>query len=161
MTSTPTDPDEDTALPDDIVVSLAAGVAEVELSGAQARSLRARLEEGIENSPSAERSERLTQAAGAGEWVRLSPLVSMKVLHRDAQGVSFFLRLDPGAELPPHIHHADEECLVVEGELRLGEGILLRAGDYHFAPRGLPHATARSVGGATLFLRSARPAYAV
>lgn len=149
------------ALPGDVVEAFAAAVAEVELKPERAWTLRARLEEGLQNlSPNAA-ADYYTLAAGAGEWVRLAPLVSMKILHRDTQGVSFFLRLEPGAELPPHIHHADEECLVVEGELRLGEGILLRAGDYHFAPRGLPHATARSTCGATLFLRSARPAYAV
>ncbi|MGQ0656522.1 MAG: cupin domain-containing protein [Chromatiales bacterium] len=159
MKSHPPDHAENDVLPDDIIYALSAAVAAVEPNPGQARALRARLEEGMENSGKDEQSSYFTLAAGAGEWVNLTPLVSMKILHRDAQGVSFFLRLQPGAELPPHIHFADEECLVLEGELRLGEGVLLRAGDYHFAPKGLPHATARSARGATLFLRSAKPAY--
>jgi quercetin dioxygenase-like cupin family protein len=83
----------------------------------------------------------------------------MKILYRDSTATSFLLRLSPGAKLPPHVHAADEECLVLEGELLLAEGVRLKAGDYHFAPRGLPHGTAHSPSGALLFRRSEKPAY--
>ncbi|MGH8501207.1 MAG: cupin domain-containing protein [Gammaproteobacteria bacterium] len=76
-----------------------------------------------------------------------------------ARATSFRLRREPGARLPAHVHVADEECLVLEGELHLGEGVILKAGDYHFAPRGLPHGAAERPSGALLFLRSEKPAY--
>ena len=59
----------------------------------------------------------------------------------------------PGASLPAHDHPADEECLVLEGEVMLGD-ILGRAGDYHLAPKGLPHGTITSKTGALLFIRA-------
>ena len=49
----------------------------------------------------------------------------------------------PGAGIPPHIHHREEETFhVLEGELEFwcgGHTTLLRAGDTAFAPRHIPH----------------------
>lgn len=56
--------------------------------------------------------------------------------------------------MPPHEHPLDEECLVLEGEFTL-ESIKLRAGDFHFAPKGMTHGVARSEHGALLYIRGA------
>jgi quercetin dioxygenase-like cupin family protein len=53
---------------------------------------------------------------------------------------------DPrGTATPMHLHHRDDETFyVIEGEIVVfigDERIALSAGDYAFAPRGIPHAT--------------------
>jgi len=53
---------------------------------------------------------------------------------------------DPRGTAPPmHLHHnADETFYVIEGEIIVligDERITLSAGDYAFAPRGIPHST--------------------
>lgn len=97
----------------------------------------------------------LTIRANEGEWTRLTPLVEMKLLYSDVaqHSRSFLLRMHPGASLPAHDHPADEECLVLEGEVMLGD-IAGRAGDYHLAPKGLPHGTITTKTGALLFIRA-------
>jgi quercetin dioxygenase-like cupin family protein len=90
--------------------------------------------------------------------VTVDSKLDMKILYKDSRATSFLLRLQPGARLPSYVHAADEECLVLEGELWLAEGVRLKAGDYHFAPKGLPHGVAESPSGALVFLRSEKPA---
>lgn len=89
-----------------------------------------------------------------GEWVTLGPGVEKKLLHRDTQqGIqSFLLRLKPGAVVPAHDHPKTEECVVLEGDLRMGADVL-RAGEYHLAPAGIPHPALTTTGGALVFLR--------
>lgn len=103
----------------------------------------------------ADRSIR-TVRADEGEWKVLLPRVKIKVLRDGPDAQSYLLRLEPGAVLPPHHHPADEECVVLEGEVRLGE-VVARAGDYHLAPRGRTHDPIVSETGALLFLRGAAP----
>lgn len=98
----------------------------------------------------------LTIRAGEGEWIRLGPKVEMKTLRREGAITSFLLRLAPGAVLPPHGHDQDEECICLEGEVQFGD-IVVRAGDFHLAPRGTPHGLMRSRRGALLYLRGADP----
>ena len=92
-----------------------------------------------------------------GQWAPFSPKVSIKVLRRDVDTQSYLLKLEPGAVLLPHVHDYDEECMVLEGEVCIGE-VLVTQGAYHLAPRGVSHAPIRSDHGALLFLRGAIPA---
>jgi len=98
-----------------------------------------------------------TIQAAEGEWAPFSPKVSIKVLRRDVDTQSYLLRLEPGAVLLPHVHDHDEECMVLEGEVRIGD-LVVRQGAYHLAPRGVVHEPIVSEGGALLFLRGAIPA---
>lgn len=100
----------------------------------------------------------VTIRAGAGEWTPLAPGIAVKLLFEDrAAGMrSILMRLDPGVSYEGHDHPADEECLMIEGEMTLGD-ITLRAGDYHLAPKGLPHGLVSSAKGAVVFIRSAIP----
>jgi len=93
-----------------------------------------------------------------GEWQKFSPKVSIKVLRRDEDEntQSYLLRLEPGAVLLPHVHGRDEECMVLEGEVRIGE-FVVRQGSYHLAPAGVSHEPISSEAGALLFLRGAIP----
>ena len=85
-----------------------------------------------------------------GEWGRLVPGVRVKRLCGDARSV--LLELQPGAVIPFHRHHEDEECVVLRGEAQLGD-ITVGVGDYHLARSGSRHGVVRSRGGALLYLR--------
>ena len=92
--------------------------------------------------------------AGQGKW---SPTpyagVTYKLLHVDkaAQTSTVFLRLQPGAKYPSHRHKAVEHCLVVEGDVRLGE-LSLTAGDYERADGNTDHGTITTDNGCTLLI---------
>ena len=96
----------------------------------------------------------------AGEWEKFSPRIKMKVLRREADGssMSYLLKFEPGAFLVPHKHHIDEECVVLEGMVTIGEE-LVGPGTYHLAPRGMIHAPIRSEPGAILFIRGREPSW--
>lgn len=94
-----------------------------------------------------------------GEWVRLLRGVELKLLRQDGDQRSYLLRMAAGARIPPHEHALDEESLVLEGDATI-EGVLCRAGDYHFAPRGKPHGWLTSEAGCLLFVRGAADARA-
>lgn len=99
----------------------------------------------------------LTVAADAGEWQPFLEGVRIKVLHEQGGVLSYLLRFAPGASFPPHRHPVDEECLVLEGSLCVGTQPAIGPGAWHLAHQGALHATIRSEGGATLFLRGAVP----
>jgi quercetin dioxygenase-like cupin family protein len=96
----------------------------------------------------------------AGIWERFSPRIKMKVLRREVDGssMSYLLKLEPGAFLVPHKHHIDEECMVLEGEVTIGDE-QVGPGTYHLAPQGLIHAPIRSEHGAILFIRGKEPSW--
>jgi quercetin dioxygenase-like cupin family protein len=99
----------------------------------------------------------LTIAAHEGDWQPFLEGVVIKVL-REHQGVlSYLLRLAPGAALPPHRHPHDEECVVLDGWLRVGSRTEIGPGAYHLAHRGALHAAITTATGATIFLRGAVP----
>ncbi len=87
-------------------------------------------------------------------WVALSKRVQAKVLHDDGQGLSWLLRLQPGGRLTEHDHtDGAEECMVLEGQLRLN-GVDLFAGDYQIALPGSVHHEVSSEQGSLVYLRS-------
>lgn len=91
-------------------------------------------------------------AADQRGWIGRAPGVSIKPLRSDGSLASYFCRVEAGAELEGHFHGQDEECLMIEGELFLGD-VLLRAGDYQLAPAGTRHGPIASDTGALLFVR--------
>lgn len=95
-----------------------------------------------------------TLRAAQGSWITMSEGIEIKLLRSDSQSRSYLLRLHPGARVPPHQHvDVEEECYVLEGEAYIGD-LRLRSGDYHLAPRGVPHDWLRSDTGALLLLRA-------
>lgn len=100
----------------------------------------------------------LTVRSGSEGWHELLPGVRWKVLRQHERSLSYLVQLDPGAQVPAHRHPQDEECVVLDGELRIEDVLVLRAGDYHVAHAGDYHAAIRSELGALLFLRGAPPA---
>lgn len=98
----------------------------------------------------------LTVRAGEGAWQPFGPGITMKVLHEDGETLSYLLRLEPGASLPPHRHPCDEECLVLEGEMQIGD-LVVGPGGYHLGRRSVLHDRLTSPHGALIFLRGAAP----
>jgi quercetin dioxygenase-like cupin family protein len=133
-------------------------------------ALLSRLETGNQAAPPADLWSRLDQALGQeasappfhtvrvedGEWTSIQPGLERKLLYRDpATGTqSYLFRMQPGASIQGHHHARAEECLVLEGDLRIGD-LHLNAGDYHVAAEGSIHPVLRSQGGAVMFVRGA------
>jgi quercetin dioxygenase-like cupin family protein len=138
-------------LPDDIRDPLLAAIEPVMPAAAAASALRERVLARVRAAPAM-----VTIRAGEGRWQPFLPKVEIKVL-READGyLNYLMRLEAGARVPAHDHPMDEECLVLEGEINIGD-LVVRAGDYHVAPRGVHHGVLESRAGALLFLRSAIP----
>lgn len=95
-------------------------------------------------------------AADQGQWKAFLPGIQRKVLHLEGGVMSYLLRFEPGAVLPAHRHPVDEECVVVQGRLRIGP-LTLEAGSYHRVPQGVLDADSTSDEGALIFLRGAVP----
>lgn len=122
-------------------------------SPATARTIRRRLLERVADAD----ATHLTIDVREGEWRPFLDGVAIKVLREHHGVLSYLLRLAPGATLPPHRHPLDEECLVLEGRLRVGSKLEIGPGGYHLAHGGALHATIGTVAGATIFLRGAVP----
>ena len=97
----------------------------------------------------------VTVRSDAGVWMDFLPRVQVKVLHSDGRYNSILLRMEPGSSLPAHFHEDDEECVVMEGEVYIGD-VRVQAGDYHLALSGSRHGELRSDTGALLFLRTTK-----
>ncbi|MBV5293445.1 MAG: cupin domain-containing protein [Curvibacter lanceolatus] len=75
---------------------------------------------------------------GLSAWIASGPGVQVCLLSGDAQVVSMLVRFEAGAGVNDHHHALDEDCLVLEGEMFLGD-MLLQPGDYQLAPAGGGH----------------------
>ncbi len=97
----------------------------------------------------------VTVRADEGRWRKMAPGIDIKLLNFDEESRvrSALIRVQPGAVYPGHRHDGPEECLMISGDLAFGS-LQLKAGDYHLAPKGMYHETARSEGGCLLFIRS-------
>lgn len=96
-----------------------------------------------------------TIRATAGEWVEITPLIAMKMLRLDRQqkNQTALWRLQPGAVAPAHFHTQEEECMVLEGEIRMGRHTV-RQGDMHIALLGSADPPITTERGALLLVRA-------
>lgn len=92
-----------------------------------------------------------TRRAAEADWQRHDEGITYRVLKVDErlQRRTLLVKMQPGAVLKSHIHEFEEECLVIEGDLRYGD-LVLRAGDYHHAWAGAHHADGVTAGGCLL-----------
>ncbi|MFN4263152.1 MAG: cupin domain-containing protein [Thioalkalivibrionaceae bacterium] len=97
----------------------------------------------------------MTRRAHEGQWWSVRDGIRIKSLHVDKRSGSrsFLMSIAAGATYPAHPHQHDEECIVLEGDVRIGDERLV-AGDYHLAPAGSVHTELSSEHGALLFLRA-------
>jgi quercetin dioxygenase-like cupin family protein len=92
-----------------------------------------------------------TARAADAEWRPHTEGITYRVLRADErlQRRTLLVRMQPGAILKSHSHQFEEECLVIEGDLRYGD-LVLRAGDYHHAMAGAHHADGVTTSGCLL-----------
>jgi hypothetical protein len=129
------------------------------------------LEDGSQHPPSTELWSRLMRALnhdeplanpfrtvrqGEGKWTAIGPGLEKKHLFHDTlTGLdSCLIRMQPGAVFEAHDHADVEECLVLEGDLLIGD-LHLKAGDYQVAAPGTHHPARLSEGGGLIYVRGA------
>lgn len=117
--------------------------------------LRDRLMERIRTGPRAE------QRHGEERW-RPTEFAGVSIchLHHDpATGLrTYYLRMEPGAKIPAHRHGADEQCLVVKGDLSWG-GLTYAAGDFFVTGQGSEHPVSRTAQGNVLLIIAGQNEY--
>ncbi len=67
--------------------------------------------------------------------------------------MTMLVRMAAGTSYPRHVHAAPEECLVLEGDLHVGDEVL-HAGDYQRAAPGSKHPVQSTEGGCLLMIVS-------
>ena len=95
-----------------------------------------------------------TVRASQGAWFELNDHISIKILHQDhkKKQQTALWRLKPGAVIIGHKHENDEECLVMEGSIRMND-YELHAGDFHVMKKGSYHPNLVCEHGALLYLK--------
>jgi quercetin dioxygenase-like cupin family protein len=91
-----------------------------------------------------------------GSWHKLLPGIDRKVLHEQDGVMSYLLRFAPGAVLPAHRHPIDEECVVLQGTIRIGS-LVLGPGGFHRVARDILDADSTTDEGCVIYLRGASP----
>lgn len=83
------------------------------------------------------------------------PGVSFKQLYKDRQThyITSLVRIEAGAQYPAHHHNGVEQCLVLQGKVRIGE-IELSGGDFEYAQANTDHGIVRSEAGCLLLIVS-------
>ena len=112
--------------------------------------LRRRILDAVRATPQNSRTVRSEE----GRWAPLPfPGVRVKTLSIDDERntATILLKFDPGARLPAHDHHGDEQSYVVSGSCRVG-AVHLRQGDFHRAGAGSRHGDVVSDEGCVLLL---------
>jgi hypothetical protein len=147
-------PHERAQLDTDIVAAIASAQNELAAPVDSVQRVRSSLMKRIaEQSTIAHR----TVHATAEGWAPFLPLIDCKILNQIGGITSYLLRMKPGAVLPAHRHPIDEECIVIEGILRIGNTLVIEAGGFHLGRRDLPHDAITTDTGALIFLRGATP----
>lgn len=85
-----------------------------------------------------ERAAAATSRETAEDWLEMAPGILRRRLWNEGGEAAYLVRAERGAQVPEHGHGHDEECLMLEGDLFLGD-ILLREGDWQLAPQGTQH----------------------
>lgn len=94
-----------------------------------------------------------TVRASDDGWDEIAPGITRKTLWMSAGARSCMIRMLPGSVVGTHAHSMDEECVVLEGTLRIGSDLVLHAGDFHVGSRGTVHSEASTETGALVYLR--------
>jgi quercetin dioxygenase-like cupin family protein len=142
-------------LGEDLIGHMAASLKPSELTAADRASMHARILHRIQEAPPA---GTFTIRAADMQWSNAGPGVEVKVLRKDQarNDQTVLIRMQPGAVVVGHRHTQEEECLVLEGEIFIGN-YHLAAGDMHVASPGVIHDAIRAPHGALLMIRSEMP----
>lgn len=143
----------DSEFDSDLMESLARAVAPIDPSPAKKAAMRERILKRFATEKLTAAQSHLTVHLSNEGWIEVMPLIKMKTLFESNDGKGVLFRFQPGARLPAHEHNTDEECVVLEGELRIGDEVI-HAGDFHLARRGIPHGDLTSSAGALFYIRT-------
>ncbi len=157
MTARPTPPapsTPDPVLDDDIVALLDAAITPEPLDAQAHVRIKKRLLQRIAHDTTPRHK---TVQGGEGPWRDLGAGLTLKILHREGDLMSYLVRMAPGSQLPAHRHPIDEECVVMEGSVRIGTLLHIPAGGFHLGLKDVLHESIVSDEGALLFLRGAVP----
>ncbi len=146
------------ALDDDILEYLLDGVAEMRVPPSLQTRMRDNILDQVAREAACLTAGFTTVRASEGEWVQAMPGALIKILHQDAVtgALAYLARLSPGFAMQGHGHPIEEECLMLEGDLWMGD-LHLHAGDYHVASKGVQHGKLRTEHGALVYLKGALP----
>jgi anti-sigma factor ChrR (cupin superfamily) len=88
-----------------------------------------------------------------GVWKPFAAGITVKTLWRSLQSgrSAFILRMQPGAIMPMHDHHGDEETLVLEGDMQIN-GVEFGPGDFQVAFAGTKHPVITTRGGCLCYI---------
>ena len=91
--------------------------------------------------------------ADQGAWHAMVPGVMAKRLYTEsAEGnAAMLLRMEAGAQFPPHWHADVEHCYVLEGDLHFGD-LVLGPGDYQCAMASTTHITSHTEKGCMVLI---------
>lgn len=143
----------------DILKALLEQQTDTELAPALKARMRSRLMEQVSAEAACKLTGFVTVRAHEGEWLQALPGAEIKILYREpnSEVITYLAKLSPGFAMKAHPHPYDEECIMLEGEMWLGD-LHLTAGDYHFAAKGSFHGILRTDTGALVYLKGALPA---
>jgi anti-sigma factor ChrR (cupin superfamily) len=138
-----------------LVQAMASAVAPAELTAADRDSMHTRILARIRSEPP---PNTFTIRAADMRWVTVGPGVEVKVLRMDRErnDQTVLIRMQPGSLVVGHRHTQEEECLVLEGEVFIGD-YCLKEGDMHVARPGAKHPPIHAPRGALLMIRSEMP----
>ena len=137
------------------VEAIAEAVRPAELTDAQRRSMRQRIASRIATE---QPTNTQTVRGETVEWMSAWPNVWVKILRQDpVSNLQMLLfRIEPGGVVPAHTHTKEEECLVMSGEIHIGDH-RVGEGDLHIAKPGAAHGDITTKTGATVLVRSEIP----
>jgi anti-sigma factor ChrR (cupin superfamily) len=98
-----------------------------------------------------------TLRAGEGAWENTGvDGVQVRRLFVDKPNnrMTAMFRMAPGTSYPQHVHDGPEECYVLDGDLHVGDDLVMRAGDYQRATPGSHHDVQWTEGGCLLLVTS-------
>jgi hypothetical protein len=104
---------------------------------------------GILPKPSKDSTSIPNQAMG---WCEIMPGIRQKLLSRNGDVASYYIALESGASLSGDSLPLFEECMMLSGEVFLGD-LLLQAGDYQIAAAGIERLDVFTDYGGMFFVR--------
>lgn len=147
---------DSSALDEDTLLLLAENQVAPGLSSDMKARMKAKVLDQIVQEETASAPGFKTIRVSEGEWVSPVPGAQVKILHQDGDSLTYLARLEAGFEMQGHPHPVDEECIMLEGDLWLGD-LHLKAGDYHYAEKGVHHGRLKTDTGALVFLKGPLP----
>lgn len=147
-------------LDEDVLSILLEGHTTTPLSSQTTGRMRTNLMQKIREQKAFEEKQLIIVRDDRDGWIEALPGAKIKILRGEISVpnslLSYLVRLEPEFSLAAHEHVFEEEILMLEGDLRLGD-LTLAAGDFHFAATGTQHGKVSTVNGCLAYMRGILP----